>query len=56
MGASNTLLYVIAAVVILHFIAGIAFLVYKIGTAQPVSPLPDHPIEKEGKSPDQHNE
>lgn len=36
MGESNTLLYVIAAFVILHFIAGIVYLVYKIGTAQPV--------------------
>jgi uncharacterized membrane protein YcfT len=33
MGESNTLLYVIAAIVILHIVAGIGYLVYKIGTA-----------------------
>mgnify|MGYP000568353075 CR=1 FL=1 len=35
MGESNTLLYFIATIVILHIIAGIAYLVYKIGTAEP---------------------
>ena len=36
MGASNTLLYVIATLVVLHFLAGIAYLIYKISTATPV--------------------
>lgn len=40
MGESNTLLYVIAAFVILHIVAGIGYLVYKISTA-PVSETPD---------------
>jgi hypothetical protein len=30
-----TLLYIIAAVVILHFVVGIAYLIYKINTAKP---------------------
>lgn len=41
MGESNTLLYVIATIVILHIVAGIAFLVYKIGTAKPSDHNPD---------------
>lgn len=36
MGESNTLLYVIATIVILHIAAGIGFLIYKIGTAPAV--------------------
>jgi hypothetical protein len=36
MGESNTLLYVIATIVILHIVAGIGFLIYKIGTAPAV--------------------
>ncbi len=43
MGESNTLLYVIAAIVILHIVAGIGFLVYKIGTAKPM----DNPNEEQ---------
>lgn len=43
MGESNTLLYVIAFVVILHIVAGIGFLIYKIGTA----PTVDRTLEEE---------
>ncbi|WP_367390219.1 hypothetical protein [Lewinella sp. LCG006] len=43
MGESNTLLYVIAFVVILHIVAGIGFLIYKISTA----PTVDRTLEEE---------
>lgn len=39
MGESNTLLYVIASFVLLHFVAGIIYLVYKISTAPPSNAL-----------------
>ncbi|MEZ4987066.1 MAG: hypothetical protein R2795_27505 [Saprospiraceae bacterium] len=38
MGESNTLLYVIAAIVILHILVGIGYLVYKIGSAPSSDP------------------
>ena len=43
MGESNTLLYVIAIIVILHIVAGIGFLIYKISTA----PTVDRTLEEE---------
>jgi cell division protein FtsX len=34
-----TLAYIIAAIVILHFVVGIAYLIYKINTAKPSDEL-----------------
>ncbi len=33
--------YLVASVIILHFVIGIAYLIYKISTAKPTE-LPDH--------------
>lgn len=38
--ASNTTVYIIAAIVILHFLIGIGFILYKISTAKPKENTP----------------
>ncbi len=43
MGESNMLLYIVAGIVIIHIVAGIGYLLYKIGKA----PAPDTSPEKE---------
>lgn len=42
MGESNTLLYIVAIIVIVHIVAGIGYLLYKIGR----TPAPEETTEQ----------
>lgn len=42
----NTVLYIVVAIVALHFVVGIGWLVWKIGRAKPHSPPNQPPTER----------
>ena len=43
MGESNTLLYIVAVIVIVHIVAGIGYLLYKIGTPAASEEMSNNP-------------